>query len=373
MPATIPQELGKTDIRVSASVLRWPEEMSYQRRALGVWDELLKVQRGDFVLPGRRYFALEAPFLLLNYSRAHSQRMQGKRRARIKEMVVRHNHQEFWKQDEVARVRYYSRVTPDTYRLEPPKGFAPAGVPFVLCFLNALSQASRQNRWVSNPYGMMRSEQAVLAAACWHQECRNRAVFRILPEMLVLHLRAQLTTSFLATGFEEGKALLDDIIRFRLLMPALDGSFQRDVRAQKPERGDGGGWVSVRFNLTPLDDIQLQTALPGQPQLGGTPAPAPAALLSAVPVAQTGWGRLFAPGRPAGRVGPPSPPAPGAAPGLTVRTAPVLQTPPTPRVIMPGPPIPVIPVAAKEVSSPLTPGRSVVDLSRSAPAQVTGA
>lgn len=43
LPAAIPLELGKADIRVSASILRWPEEMSYLRRALGVWDGLLKV------------------------------------------------------------------------------------------------------------------------------------------------------------------------------------------------------------------------------------------------------------------------------------------------------------------------------------------
>lgn len=92
LPAAIALELGKTDIGVSASVLRWPEEMSYLRRALGVWDEHLKVERGDLVLPGPRYVALKPFFLLRNYSGAHGQRVQGERRARIKGMVISHNH-----------------------------------------------------------------------------------------------------------------------------------------------------------------------------------------------------------------------------------------------------------------------------------------
>lgn len=270
LPAAIPLDPTKKDLRVSASVLRCPEEASYMRRAMSVWDGLLKTGRGGLPVPGPRYVAMKPPFLLQSFTRAHSTRFQSERRARVKGMIISHNHQEFWKQDEAARMCYYPQVAPDTYRVEPPKGFASAAVPFAWYFLDALLHASGQNRWDSIPYAMMRSEQAVLAAAYWYQDCRNRAVFWILPEMLVWHLRDQLTTSFLASGFEEGKAFLDDMIRFRLLMPVLDGSFQREVRAQKPKRGDGGGRVSDRFHSSPPYNIQLQTALSDNLQLGGS-------------------------------------------------------------------------------------------------------
>ena len=338
LPFALVLDLPLTERRVSASVLRWPEEEGYVHRALKVWDEALKGSGSLNCDPRPSMVALEPPFLTRKYSKLSPAREQGERRGRQRDFLVSCNHQEFWKLDKANRAAYYPKVIPQQQEVEIPVGFAPSSIPFTWYFLDALTQASIKGFFHSIPYMMYTSEMTVLAANHWLHEVlvSNRLWF--LPDLLMVWIVDKLTVDFLCSQDEEYKGLFQAMIDFRRLVPVHDRNFLNAIADQNRPRRDGFGWAQVVYQSSPAK-VQLATPLPAWPQLGSFPAPAALDLLPVgPPVQESGWAAAVgqasaaAPLPPVAPVAPVASPEPSPARSRPVPAVPVLQAPPAPRL-----------------------------------------
>eukprot|EP00170_Pyropia_yezoensis_P002283 contig_9543_g2287 len=191
--------LPLTERRVSASVLRWPEEEDYVRRALKVWDEALKGS-GTLICDSHpEMVALEPPFLTRKYSRLSPARELGDRRGRQRDYIVSCNHQQLWKLDKANRAAHYPKVILQLHDVEIPVGLAPSSIPFTWYFPDALTQSSIKGFFNSIPCMMYTSEMTVLAANQWLQQVLVSNRLWLLSDLKMVWIVKKLTVDFLCS------------------------------------------------------------------------------------------------------------------------------------------------------------------------------